>query len=182
MGEARDELLDRVIAHITPAGFADLSLRDLAAAIGTSHRMLNYHFGGRNGLVAAIVERVEATQRAMLASLAADGTNPAEVARAHWAELTRPEVVASARLFYEVVAHVLCAPADNARFLAGLTTPWIDTATAAASTLGIPMSAADARLAVAVIRGLLIDVLASGDAGPATEAFERFLALSHPTR
>ena len=46
-------------------GDADLEplLADvLAAAIGTSHRMLIYHFGSREGLVAAIVASVEAPQ------------------------------------------------------------------------------------------------------------------------
>jgi AcrR family transcriptional regulator len=45
-GEARERLLERAIDHISRRGLTDLSLRELAAAIGTSHRMLIHHFGG----------------------------------------------------------------------------------------------------------------------------------------
>ncbi|MEZ5140174.1 MAG: hypothetical protein R2711_15805 [Acidimicrobiales bacterium] len=44
---ARRELLDRVLAHVAEQGLSDRSLRDLATAVGTSHRMLLYHFGSR---------------------------------------------------------------------------------------------------------------------------------------
>ena len=46
--------------------------------------------------------------------------------------------------------------------------------------LDLDFEVVDLRLGVAVTRGLLIDVLASGDAGPATEALERFVAMSRP--
>ena len=42
--QARTRLLDAAVAHAMVYGIADLSLRELAAAIGTSHRMLLYHF------------------------------------------------------------------------------------------------------------------------------------------
>ena len=64
--DARAELLDRVVADVAEHGLTDRSLRDIAAAVGTSHRMLLYHFGSRQGLVAAIVQSVEAAQRQLL--------------------------------------------------------------------------------------------------------------------
>ena len=46
--------------------------------------------------------------------------------------------------------------------------------------LGLPREAAraDARLSVAVGRGLLLDLLATGDRAQADQAFERFIALA----
>ena len=44
-------------------GLIGLSLRPLAKAVGTSDRMLIYHFGSRAGLVAAIID--EATARSV---------------------------------------------------------------------------------------------------------------------
>ncbi|MFT3874696.1 MAG: TetR/AcrR family transcriptional regulator [Nocardioides sp.] len=53
----RDELLDAVTDHVLEHGIIGLTLRPVAAAIGTSDRMLIYHFGTREGLVSAVVER-----------------------------------------------------------------------------------------------------------------------------
>ena len=84
MGTARDELLAKVMDHVATHGLADASLREIADAVGTSHRMLIYHFGGRDGLVAAIVEAMEAQQRALLVTLRDGAASPAEVVRAQW--------------------------------------------------------------------------------------------------
>jgi len=51
----REELLDQVTDHVLQHGLIGLTLRPLAAAIGTSDRMLIYHFGSRDGLVSAVV-------------------------------------------------------------------------------------------------------------------------------
>lgn len=53
----REELLDEVTDHVLEHGLIGLTLRPLAAAIGTSDRMLIYHFGNRDGLVTAVVVR-----------------------------------------------------------------------------------------------------------------------------
>lgn len=51
----RDELLDQVTDHVLEHGLIGLTLRPVAAAIGTSDRMLIYHFGSRDNLVSAVV-------------------------------------------------------------------------------------------------------------------------------
>jgi AcrR family transcriptional regulator len=53
----REELLDQVTDHVLEHGLIGLTLRPVAAAIGTSDRMLIYHFGGRDALVSAVVAR-----------------------------------------------------------------------------------------------------------------------------
>lgn len=59
----RDALLSACTDHVLAEGLIGLSLRPLAAAVGTSDRMLIYHFGSRDGLVAAIVD--ESTNRSV---------------------------------------------------------------------------------------------------------------------
>ena len=76
VSSARDVLLDKTMAHVAAHGMSDLSLRELAAAIGTSHRMLLYHFGSREGLVAAIVDAMESQQREALEDLATGASSP----------------------------------------------------------------------------------------------------------
>ncbi len=52
--QARDRLLAAAVDQAMNGGIADLSLRELASAVGTSHRMLLYHFGSREGLLVAV--------------------------------------------------------------------------------------------------------------------------------
>src|SRR5512142_3470153 len=74
--DARQQLLDRAIEHVAQSGFSDMSLRSLAAALGTSHRMLIHHFGSKQGLWVEIVRAVEQRQRETLASLLPDPDEP----------------------------------------------------------------------------------------------------------
>ena len=63
--DRREDLLDRVTDHVLGHGLIGLTLRPVAAAIGTSDRMLIYHFESRDALVSAVVAR--ATERAIAA-------------------------------------------------------------------------------------------------------------------
>ena len=60
--ERRRQLLDALFDEFAAGGIGDRSLRDVAAAVGTSHRMLLHHFGSREDLLVAIVEEVERRQ------------------------------------------------------------------------------------------------------------------------
>ncbi len=177
MSEARASLLQSVMNHVAEQGLSDLSLREIAAGVGTSHRMLLYHFGSREGLVAAIVAAVEEDQRRTLAALAETATDPSELIRALWARVSDPDLRPFVRLFYEVVAHAFHGRPGTEGFLDSLTEPWLQQAAEIAERLGTPRSPEDIRLGVAVTRGLLIDVLATDDVGPATASLERFIEL-----
>ena len=72
--DPRERLLRRAIDHIADRGLSDLSLRELAAAIGTSHRMLIHHFGSKEGLWVEVIRTVEAAQRAALPERLPDPT------------------------------------------------------------------------------------------------------------
>ena len=56
----REQLLDAVTDHVLAEGLIGLTLRPVAAALGTSDRMLIYHFGSRDALVSAVVDRASA--------------------------------------------------------------------------------------------------------------------------
>lgn len=66
----RDELLELATDHVLTHGLIGLSLRPLAAAVGTSDRMLIYHFENRDALVTAIIARVNDRSVEALQSLA----------------------------------------------------------------------------------------------------------------
>ncbi len=60
---AREQLLERALEFLTGRGMGDISLRELAAALGTSHRMLIYHFGSKEGLFVEVVRASERRQQ-----------------------------------------------------------------------------------------------------------------------
>jgi AcrR family transcriptional regulator len=178
-GEAREKLLAAVMDYVATHGFSDLSLREVAAAIGTSHRMLIYHFGSREGLLVAVVQVVEAAQRDFLAEFAADASlSLSDVMRRMWRRLADPSLWPNERLFFEVYAQALRRRPGTAGFLDDVVDSWVELMADYARQRGLDAEIArvDARLAVAVCRGLLLDLLATGDRAAVDAAAERYLA------
>ena len=172
--QARERLLAAAVEQAMRGGIADLSLRELAAAIGTSHRMLLYHFGSREGLLTAVARAVEEAQRAAVSQEGITGAN----ARRLWERFSDPQLWPAERLFFELYAHALLGRPGTEGFLENATEPWVTAITPAIAReagLDDKTARAEARLAVAVTRGLLLDLLATGDRGGVTEAFERYL-------
>lgn len=172
--QARERLLAAAVEQAMRGGIADLSLRELAAAIGTSHRMLLYHFGSREGLLVAVASAVEDAQRANLPD---GGITTGADARRAWQHFSDPELWPAERLFFELYAHALLGRPGTEGFLEANIEPWISAMADVWVKAGIDNSTAraEARLAMAVTRGLLLDLLATGDRDGATEAFERYL-------
>jgi hypothetical protein len=81
------------------------------------------------------------------------------------------------RLFFELYAYALRGRPGTEGFLDGIVESWVAPVAAALVEAGADerTARADARLAVAVVRGLLLDLLATGDRAGVTEAYERFL-------
>jgi AcrR family transcriptional regulator len=173
---ARDRLLAAAVAIAMQGGIADLSLRELAAAIGTSHRMLLYHFGSREGLLAAVTLAVEEAERATLRQVSAIS---ADDARRFWARYSDPALWPQERLFFELYVHALRGRPGTEGFLENVVTGWLEPLTTAVAESGTdPQTApAAARLSMAVTRGLLLDLLATHDTTAVAEAFELFLQL-----
>lgn len=67
--DRRQELVEQAAEHVLEHGLIGLTLRPLAAALGTSDRMLIYHFGSRDALVAEVVVEITARASAILAHL-----------------------------------------------------------------------------------------------------------------
>jgi AcrR family transcriptional regulator len=180
----KERIVERATDYLTERGLADISLRELAAAIGTSHRMLNYHFGSREGLFVEVARAAEHRQQQVLSELfdESDGTLP-DLARQFWRHLRSPELAPLERLFFELYGQGLQGRAYAQPFLVGVVDSWIEPAIPALTAAGLSEgeARAEARLGLAVVRGLLLDLLATGDEAGVDEAFERHLATI-PTR
>lgn len=169
--ERRRQLLDALVEEFAAGGVGDRSLRDVAAAVGTSHRMLLHHFGSREDLLVAIVEQVERRQMGLLPELP---TDPAESFAAMWSDLHRPELRQLERLFFECYARAAQGEKPFVRMVPGAVDGWLDEVAGAA---GAAFDPAMARLGLAVIRGLLLDLVATDDEAGVDAAAQAFVTV-----
>jgi AcrR family transcriptional regulator len=174
---ARERLLTAAVQAAMDGGIADLSLRELAAAIGTSHRMLLYHFGSREGLLAAVTLAVEQSERAMALNA---GVITADDARRYWQRYSDPALWPQERLFFELYTHALRGRPGTEGFFDHTVRDWLEALTGAGVAAGRAegLARAGSRLSMAVVRGLLLDLLATGDTEGTSEAFELFVHLA----
>lgn len=183
---ARDQLLDRCLAFLQEGGFSQLSLREIAAGTGTSHRMLIYHFGSRDGLLAEVVGRIEAAQRAALADLASNGPgdsaaldDPTEIGRLFWRRVADPALAPAERLFFEIYAQALYGRPWTESFRTSVIAAWTGPIEELFRQLGFSADEARrrTRLGLATTRGLLLDLLITGDRELLDEAADLFGVL-----
>jgi AcrR family transcriptional regulator len=182
-GDQRQGLLDAAIDYVAGHGLTDLSLRRLAEALGTSHRMLIHHFGSKEGLWVAIVREVERRQLGAIADVLPDpSASFAEATRAWWRHISDPALWPNERLFFEVYGQALHGRAPAVELLDGVVDSWLEPAAAMAIELGLAPEVAVpfARLGIAVTRGLLLDLLATGDRAAVDAAMEHWITLNEP--
>ena len=179
----RERLLAGAIEHVSQHGVGEISLRQLAAALGTSHRMLLYHFGSREALLIEVIRTVEEQQRAALAQILEQEADapPAEIMRRMWARVADPALWPNERLFFEVYAQALQGSPHALPLLDGIVDAWVEPLAALVAP-GLPRARAraEARLGVAVVRGLLLDLLATGDRAAVDAAMERYIEAIAP--
>jgi AcrR family transcriptional regulator len=174
----KEELLERAYEYALEHGLADISLRPLAAAIGSSPRVLLFLFGSKDGLVSELLARARRDELAFLAEATAG--QPADLAAAvaaTWQWLAADQVRPLLALWTEAYARSLAEPDGPwSGFAARSVADWLD-------VLGF--GEADRTLALAVLRGCLIDLLATGDAervSAAVASYTNLIARDHPGR
>jgi len=174
--QRRGKTLAKATDYVLEHGIAGLSLRPLAAALGTSTRMLLYDFGSKEALISAILAEARRREAALLTEHAPTAGSREDLLRDIWSWISAPEQRPFLRLFFEVyvdaIRHPEAYPADGK----AMVTDWL-------TALGATLTEGDAvttTLVIAVIRGLLLDVLATGDQVRVDAALDRFAGLLGP--
>jgi len=155
----REDLAVAATDYVLEHGLIGLSLRPLADALGTSDRMLLYHFGSKDDLVATILrtsnDRSISRIRAMPAS---PGIRQAVLDL--WQVTTSSAIVACSRLYVEVAALGLFGTEPYAAVVCDLNAEWMGALSAHLVASGVDQAGAErvASLVDATIMGLILDM------------------------
>jgi AcrR family transcriptional regulator len=162
----REKLLEAVAQYILDVGLAELSLRPLAAKLRTSPRMLLYHFGSKENLLAEALRLIRRWQQEQAAEWFAEEPElePARLLERAWEWFSSDEAEPFMRLFFEIYGLALQEPERYQGFLEHAVRDWLPLAETILKDAGTAPSELDQRatLLIATHRGLLLDLLATG--------------------
>ncbi|MGL4610485.1 MAG: TetR/AcrR family transcriptional regulator [Trueperaceae bacterium] len=164
------DLLEQVTNYILQNGLQDLSLRPLAEALGTSARMLIYHFGSKEQLVIEAVINAQRKQQALLQSQMVSSKSSSKTLQNFWNWLSSKEVAPYARLLYDLEVQAMNGNEQYRAFAKEVIKNW--------ETFiqnSIKSTPEQARLIVGVMNGLLMDRLVTGEESKIDKAFSVFL-------
>ncbi len=175
----RAVLLTGAVAWVVENGLQQLSLRPLAAALGTSARMLVYHFGSREGLVSAVLDRLADDWELILAELEQTGPDPTDALTHLWRHV-RTDAARRQHLFLlEVyVAGVVTQDPLYRPFVERALGAWLGALTGVLARGGLGPRAAKVRAMVvmAAVDGLLTQAFVN-DSLPVEDAFADLVTL-----
>ena len=168
--DRRPALLDEAVSDLARHGLAGLSLRPLADRLGVSTYALTYHFGSKQGLLNAVVNRALERQAAELTDVLASTAGPADAVRAVWGWMaTRRD---ENRLVWEVV--VVREPPLNADLRRRAVATWVSFVAEGLAARGMPTNHArrEATKLYATLSGLELAAIAGLEEQLVTETVE----------
>lgn len=154
----RDELLEAATDYVLEHGLVGLSLRPMAEALGTSDRMLLYHFGTKDDLVTAIMQTSHLRSLAHIGDLpAGDGIEGGVLAL--WEAVSSSIIAPCCRMYVEASALGLLGSEPYAAAVKELNAEWMQALAdhLAASGIDAERAAGVARIVDATFMGLVLD-------------------------
>ena len=163
----QDELLELAYQYVLANGLADMSLRPLAQAIGSSPRVLLFLYGSKDALIRALLDRARADELAAIdAFREVEGAGLADSARQVWDWLSAPDHRLLLGLWVEAYARSLVEPAGPwASFAAQTVQDWLGLLASRQppARRDSAAGAAERTAVLALLRGAMLDLLATGD-------------------
>lgn len=176
--ERKEEMLGAVVDYLLRRGLHELSLRPLGTAIGVSPRVLIYHFGSKERLVSQALSEASVRQREMFERWAVgeDEVPVRELLMRFWRWISSEETRPYLKLFFEVYVLGLQGREGFSDYPAEAVTEWIAFVEEGLAGSDIPRGDArsEATILVAAIRGMLLDLMATGERNRVDAAMERF--------
>ena len=180
----QDELLELAYRYVLTRGLADMSLRPLAKAIGSSPRVLLFLYGSKDELIRALLERARADELAAIGAWQ-EAESPADLidtARQVWHWLSAESHRHLLGLWVEAYARSLVDPDGPwAGFAAQTVQDWLGLLASRQPPQRRGRAGAAERTAVlAVLRGAMLDLLATGDVARTSRAVDLVLRALRP--
>jgi AcrR family transcriptional regulator len=175
----RAELLKQTFDYVVEHGLADLSLRPLAAALGTSSRMLVHYFGTKEQLVAQALVAARPDVEALMNSTDESTASLTALARMVWREMSGGTQEPRVRLLLEVMGLALTQPDRYGAMAADAIHAWVNPVAGALRRTGLGPAQARARATALVsgLRGIAHDRYLTGDRARTDAAAEQIITL-----
>jgi AcrR family transcriptional regulator len=155
----REDLAQSATDYVLEHGLVGLSLRPLADALGTSDRMLLYHFGSKDDLVATIMRTSNDRSLSLLRALP-PSAGVREAVLDLWQAMTSTLIAACSRLYVEAAALGFFGREPYAAVLRELNDEWMGALARHLVASGTEPAIAGrvATLVDATVMGLFLDV------------------------
>ena len=172
--DGRRALVERAVAHVLAEGFGDGSLRAIATQLDTSHRMLIYHFGSAQGFWDAVLQELQRRDLEAMADASAAGLQSLEQT---WERLVTAPSLSVFRVLFQLYGEALADPGSYQEFLEQFVSGWlraIEQGLRAHAGFERAEARLQARLNLAIIRGLMLDLLTTSDLKGTTAALHAY--------
>lgn len=177
MSSRKLELLDGALGYLVKHGVANATLRPMAVELGTSPRILMFHFRSKEGLLQEVFKELQSRLQASLKAMASADSGHVRVPplKRFWQWAISEENLPYFRLLYEVQIVALQNPHEYGRYLKEASNDWqaiaLDLMTESLK------SNAMATLCIAVFDGLMLELMSCGDARRPTAALDLFISV-----
>jgi len=180
--QTRKEILtDELVGYLLEHGLSDLSLRPLADALGTSARLLIYHFESKEGLLTEVLDSMQTRLRQSFASLVERRAGQSErPLKMFWGWAIADENYPYFKLLYELQILAVQNPTVYGPYLQRNASNWSE-------LIGTALPEAERTPAMvtllgAVFDGLFLELMSSGDRKRTTQAVLQFIQLVDEAR
>jgi AcrR family transcriptional regulator len=173
--QKKQELLEQCLANAIEVGVLDASINAIAQRIGTSGRMLVYHFGSKQELERQIISLLEIRLREKLWSFQSDApegdTCLTETLLAMWQHLTSPEMNGLLKLTMELNQRAIQGDLATQNFLEHESQQWVDSLSALTNdrTIGLAL--------FYLFQGAILDFLTTGNSQRGQAAITALLKI-----
>lgn len=170
----RDRLLGLIADHLLEHGVSEVTLRGVAAAVGSNNRMLLYYFGSKERMIADGIAAAGARFPVLARALAGLGGMNDQAGRrppiaawldSVWQDISDETNVPYLRLFFELFGLAAHQPDRYGPFLAAVGSDWVEQVARSLRADGVPEpDALDLAIeVVALWRGLQFALLSGAD-------------------
>lgn len=174
--QKKQELLERCLAAAINLGTLNSSINEIAQRIGTSGRMLIYHFGSKQELDRQIVSQLESQLRAQMwlfqDETDSDSKSPTNYLIEMWEHFTSPGMSGLTNLTMELNQRAIQGDRETRTFLELETQKWI---AALAPQLGEDL----ARMLFHLFQGAILDFKTTGNVDRGRQTIEAFIKNLH---